>query len=240
MPHSYEGYAISSALSNLIIDCSLPDNELIDTLKKNGILITLNITEAKEKIYKNFAGSDWPKKIADFMLQQPISRKVPGETVSLSYRNRAPKFLRNYTLEESMYMFQKLYPEFKYKLSLFSSAVPKNVVQPSVKEVVQNVCVIFSNVRKQSASLNNLMVRLRKTDLMVPLRSSRMVEKLICTNIPGFDIDNVNTWHIDCCSNNCKHCGPDKYIKSLKETNSVFFNLVLCNRIRQESPKAPQ
>ena len=67
------------------------------------------------------------------------------------------------------------------------------------------------------ASLNNLLVRLHRKDLMIPLSTKKLIENIICSDFNEYDSDNVNTWRIDCCNNKCNNCGVSKYISNLLE-----------------------
>ena len=107
------------------------------------------------------------------MISQPVSQKVLGKSVSIWYGKREDKYLRNFTLIECYNMFKKQNPDFHYKFSMFSSVVPNNVKQATEKEVIQNVCVQHSNVRKIIAGLNNLLVRLHRKYLMTPLSTKK-------------------------------------------------------------------
>ena len=83
------------------------ENEIcIHILKQNGIDVQLNISEVKEKEQKQFEKTKWPKEIKDFMLKQPISRLVPGSSVSIKYGVREQKYIRNYTVKESFEIFK--------------------------------------------------------------------------------------------------------------------------------------
>ena len=91
----------------------------------NGIYVKLNIAQLTVKVYTNFKASEWPAKIKSFMTTQPISQKVPGKSLSISYGKRVDKYLRNYTLNECYDIFKCQNPKFQYKFSMFSSVVPK-------------------------------------------------------------------------------------------------------------------
>ena len=139
-----------------------------------------------------------------------------------SGKGRADKYLRQFTVVECpQTMFKKKYPEFNHGLKLFTSAIPRNVRIPSVKEVVQNVCTIHSNVKKMIYGLNNLLGKLHKPELMIPVSSTEVVRCLICSNNPetstSVQLDNVDTWPIDCCQGKCDHCGVEKFITQLKD-----------------------
>ena len=73
----------------------------------NGIIIKLNVSEIKEKEQSYFKETKWPQKIKDFMFKQPISRLVPGSTVSIKYGVREPKYIRNYPIKECLDLFKK-------------------------------------------------------------------------------------------------------------------------------------
>lgn len=217
LPRDFVGFSIGSALLNVLMRLELDTIDALTKLQGNGIIVLLNETQNDEKLFKSFKNTDWPAKVEDFMQKQPISRQVPGQTVSISYGVRKPKFLRNFTLKECHKLFKDQNPEFGYKLSVFSSAVPKNVIQPSEREVVQNVCTIHSNVRKMTAGLNNKLVRLKKKDLMLPLSSRKLIENIICNDHTDFSPDNVSSWKIECCIGKCSKCGVSKYIKEVRK-----------------------
>ena len=136
MPEAIKALAIASAMINVIVSCTLADKVIIDKLKMNGIYVKLNLSQEKEKKYKKFTSSEWPAKIQSFIISQPISRKVPGKSVSIRYGKREDKYLRNFTLIECYNMFKKQNPGFHYSFSMFSSVVPKNVKQATEKEVI--------------------------------------------------------------------------------------------------------
>ena len=58
-------------------------NEKMSILSQNGINVSINISEEKEAKSSKFMNSDWPHRIATFMTTQPISKVIPGKTVSV-------------------------------------------------------------------------------------------------------------------------------------------------------------
>ena len=148
------------------------------------------------------------------MAMKPISRVVPGSTISVKYGKRENKYIRNFTIKECFNMFKNEHSNFNYGLPLFSQAIPKNIVSATERDVIQNVCVIHSNVHRQIKALN-IFINKNKLDknLLLPTSTFELICKLICSNSEYFTNSDVTTWSISRCDGSCPNCGVENFSK---------------------------
>ena len=116
-----KAYAVTSALKRLLFSSETSDLETkLAILEINGIDVTLNISEEKEAKSFKFMKSEWANRIATCMVTQPISRIIPGKTLSLKYGTRATKYIRNFTVKQCFDIFKK---QFDFDIKLFTQQI---------------------------------------------------------------------------------------------------------------------
>ena len=208
-------YAACVTLKKKISACKDKDLAL-HICKLRGLEVSITEAETREGNQKFFRDSEWPDKIRAFMTQQPVSRIVPGYTVSVKYGKREQKFVRQMTNKEAYSIFKKANPTFRYSCTKFSSAVPKNVVCASAdRDVIQNVCVIHANVKRMVKGLNNFIIRSKlDRSLLLPTSGRELSSMIICQSNTDFDKDSVTTWNLACCiGKTCAKCGAKKILQ---------------------------
>lgn len=189
--------------------------ELVMVLNRNGVGADYPTVDKmrleREKKINTFKFSPWFLKVADFMIQPPVSRAVPGKTVSMAYGHRAQKYIKNFTNLEAFNLFVKKHPFFPYKLSTFTTAVPRNVVPATVNDSVQNVCTIHSNVRRSIRAYNIWSAR-RKLSCL-PSSTFQLVHLTICEQ--AGDMSDPANWGLECCEGDCPDCGVGRWVEGL-------------------------
>ena len=214
IPFNLKPYAITSTIKRLLLSTESNDiNEKMSILSQNGINVSINISEEKEAKSSKFMNSDWPHRIATFMTTQPISKVIPGKTVSVKYGIRANKYVRNFTVKECFDLFKKQFEDFDYGLTIFTQQIPKNVVSPTERDIIQNVCVTHSNINHEIKALN-IFIQKKHLDksLMLPTSTFELISNVICSDHKDFSKENVKSWKIECCNGECKKCGVEKFL----------------------------
>lgn len=153
--------------------------------------------------------TEWPKIVENFCLTKPICREAPGESVSVSYGQRAEKFIRQFAVEEIFNFFMLKYPDFPYRL-------PKNLVPPSLCDVQRNVCPLHENVKRALKSFNRFMKKNKCKELALPLSTIDICLVMIChPNDPEASHNPLNC-KTDCTKGICDNCGAEKWFEDLK------------------------
>ena len=167
---------------------------------------------------KSLKESEWPELIKAFCLTKPICREAPGETVSVSYGERAEKYIRQFSIEEIYGLFRKKYTDFTYKLSSFRKFIPKNLVSPTLRDVKRNVCPIHENLRRSVMALNRFFIKEKKKDLLLSSSTIDLCLMGICH--PNIDEDKRNplAWKMQCTKGLCHKCGFEESFNSLKKS----------------------
>ena len=97
--------------------------------------------------------TDWPEKLAEFAKEPTYSRASPYETVSIGWKVRAPKFILNMKRQDVLKSFKNQHPDCNFSISVLNREWPQNVVTPSDRDNMRNVCEIHSNARRMEKCL---------------------------------------------------------------------------------------
>ena len=151
--------------------------------------------------------SPYPRLLAEFAKDPVNSRSVPGkETISISYKVRAPKFLLIKPRISILKEFKERNPECKFSLSVLNREWPQNVVTPTSRDMDRNICPIHSNARR-------IEVVLKKYELIqdVPASCCLMSSLIICQKETVTPLDPL-TWGYKCVMGDCDNCPKYKTI----------------------------
>ena len=156
--------------------------------------------------------------LSDFCLTKPICRECPGESVSIGYGKRAEKYIRQFSVSEIFGFFLMKYPTFPYKLTTFRALVPKNLVQATLRDVVQNTCPLHENVKRSIKALNRFFKKNKAKDLIVPTSTIDVCLKMICSHHANDAKANRNplNWDPNCTKGRCQDCGGSDWFADLK------------------------
>ena len=187
---------------------------------------------AKKKKRKDIDDTEWPQRITEFCLTKPVCRECPGESVSIGYGERAEKFIRQFSISEIYELFIIKYPEFSYKLSTFRKLVPKNLVQPSLRDVKQNTCRLHKNVKRSVKALNRFFKKNKAKHLLLPTSTIDLSLQIICPPFPQ-DPDNAKAnrdplnWNPNCTKGLCPNCGGNEWFEELKKNSSQLSDKII-------------
>ena len=168
----------------------------------------------------SISDTEWPKVVADFCLDKPICREAPGETVSISYGERAEKYIRQFSVEEIYNFFMIKYPDFPRKLTVFRTLIPKNLVAPTLRDVKGNICPLHENVTRAIRAFNRFSQKNKVKDLSLPKSTIDICLKIICNPFPNDPKENRNplNWDVKCTTGVCELCGLRDWLMSLSKT----------------------
>ena len=197
------------------------------------------ISEMVERKRTDIGDTEWPEKIKSFCLTKPICREAPGETVSVAYGQREPKYIRQFPVSEIFNYFILKFPEFNYKLSTFRKYVPKNLVAPTLRDVKQNVCPIHENVKRSVKAYNRFLLKNKAKHLQLTTSTIDTCLQFICNLNPENKEDNRNplNWSPVCTKGECLKCGGKswlntqlKHLITQKITGNVAYSLWISER----------
>ena len=199
-------FGISRGYAAKILNESVQKKSVTEILKKNSRL--------------SISDTEWPKVVADFCLDKPICREAPGETVSISYGERAEKYIRQFSVEEIYNFFMIKYPDFPRKLTVFRTLIPKNLVAPTLRDVKGNICPLHENVTRAIRAFNRFSQKNKVKDLSLPKSTIDICLKIICNPFPNDPKENRNplNWDVKCTTGVCELCGLRDWLMSLSKT----------------------
>ena len=173
---------------------------------------------AAQKKRKDVFHTEWPEKVSDFCLTKPICRECPGESVSIGYGKRAEKYIRQFSVSKIFGFFLMKYPTFPYKLTTIRALVPKNLVQATLRDIVQNTCPLHENVKRSIKALNRFFKKNKAKDLIVPTSTIDICLKMICSHHANDAKANRNplNWDPNCTKGRCQDCGGTDWFADLK------------------------
>ena len=209
---------IQSLVSTFGVHKSTAKRVILDTEKGKSTHDILK--RAKRKEVKD---TKWPEIIKKFCLTKPICREAPGESVSVSYGERAEKFIRQFSVSEIFNFFLVKHPEFPYQLSTFRTLVAKNLVAPSLRDVKRNTCPLHENVKRCIKALNRFLIKNKAKELCVPQSTLDICLYLICKPCHTDQNDKTNplNWNPICTKGECSDCGPNNwmeiFVRNIKE-----------------------
>ena len=210
IPVGSRGPAVLLALKHCLQDenCRLKLNDVAEGFRRHGIVIKM---QESSKPSTSFTETEWPGKIRKFLETDAISRLVPGKSVSVKYKQHEQKYLLNHTRAQVFKLFKQKNPDFKYAMTTFCSAIPRNFCTPKVNDVKQNVCTLCSNVRALTTAFNSLLGRLgpELQYLQLPSEKDELMGRLVCN-------DSGKGWEEICCSSMCPECGAGKLVEHLR------------------------
>ena len=100
-------------------------------------------------------GTEWPKRIAEFVLRSENSRADPsGKQVSVKYNVRKSKYYLLKSKDELVANFKNEYPSCPFKASVIKREMPQNAVKPTTGDCERNTCPIHSNIRRKVKAVN--------------------------------------------------------------------------------------
>ena len=110
-------------------------------------------------------------------------------------------------------IYLKKFEDFNYEHTIFTQQIPKNVVSPTERDIIQNVCVTHSNINHEIKALSIFIqeTHLDKS-LMLPTSTFELISNVICSDHKDFSKENVKSWKIECCNGECKKCGVEKFL----------------------------
>lgn len=187
---------------------------------------------AKKKKKKDIGDTEWPQQIKEFCLTKPVCRECPGESVSIGYGERAEKFIRQFSISEIYELFVMKFPDFPYKLSTFRSLVPKNLVQPSLRDVKQNTCPLHENVKRSVKALNRFFKKNKAKNLLLPTSTIDLCLQIICLPFSQHP-DNAKAnrdplnWSPKCTKGLCANCGGNEWFENLKKESSHLSDQII-------------
>ena len=173
----------------------------------NSILLAIK-TNTTEKLFERGRRRDcikltqYPDLLSEFAKQPQNSRRVPGnETVSIGYKQRAPKFIlckpRRVVLEE----FLEANPSCHFSQRTLSREWPQNVRAATSRDLDRNVCGLHSNMRRLEKALKKHL----GADLPIP-SSCRLMSTLVMCRPDHIDPLEPTTWELSCAKGLCTDC----------------------------------
>ena len=166
------------------------------------------------------ANKEWIEKLSEFVLRPEYSRPVPGgETVSVRYGVRKPKFILRKTRMVIASYFKELYPDCPFDCTTLVREFPQNAVTRSTRDTQRNSCPYHCNARR-------IITALHSKDVALDVSSScrKMVQPLMCIQ-EGIDMDDVLQWNEDCAFNTCKLCPkPEITLDDAVKDNPITYS----------------
>ena len=144
----------------------------------------------------------FPNLLSEWAKNPDNSRRVPGnETVSIGYRQRAPKIVllkpRRVVIEE----FLEANPTCHFTQRTLNREWPQNVRAATSRDLDRNVCGLHSNMRRMERALKKHL----GSDIIIP-SSCRLMASLVMCREGEIDPLEPTTWHEDCVKGRCSDC----------------------------------